>query len=160
MIYWISFSHSYRIEKSAVQLYISPSLFITENENMKHICEWSYETRNTSRTEVSISIARAVYYWGRLNIGCELSLSRVKALPVAVNNFLSMPGKLDCVIRGTLRIKVTETCFSPVDHLQVLITHRKHEYSYGRTGHLILLNPAQLLYYSENSGGICGLWVL
>jgi hypothetical protein len=33
MIYRISFSHSYRIEKSAVQVYISPSLFITENEN-------------------------------------------------------------------------------------------------------------------------------
>jgi hypothetical protein len=34
-----SFSHSYRIEKSAVQVYISPSLFITENENMKQTCE-------------------------------------------------------------------------------------------------------------------------
>jgi hypothetical protein len=38
-IYRISFSHSYRIEKSAVQVYISPSLFITENENTKQTCE-------------------------------------------------------------------------------------------------------------------------
>jgi hypothetical protein len=56
----ISFSCSYRIEKSAVQVHISPSLFITENENMKQTCERSYETRNTKRTEVSISIAHAV----------------------------------------------------------------------------------------------------
>jgi hypothetical protein len=59
-IYRIYFSHSYRIEKSAVQVYISQSLFITENENAKQTCERSYETRNTKRTEVSISIARAV----------------------------------------------------------------------------------------------------
>jgi hypothetical protein len=59
-IYRISFSHSHHIEKSAVQVYISPSLFITENENMKQTCERSYETRNTKRTDVSISIARAV----------------------------------------------------------------------------------------------------
>jgi hypothetical protein len=39
MIYGISFSHSYRTEKSAVQVYISPSLFITENENMKQTCD-------------------------------------------------------------------------------------------------------------------------
>jgi hypothetical protein len=39
VIYRISFSHSYRIEKSAVQVYISPSLFITENENTKQTCE-------------------------------------------------------------------------------------------------------------------------
>jgi hypothetical protein len=57
-IYRISFGYS--IEKSAVQVYISPSLFITENENTKQTCERSYETRNTKRTEVSISIARAV----------------------------------------------------------------------------------------------------
>jgi hypothetical protein len=48
------------MEKSAVQVYISPSVFITENENAKQTCERSYETRNTKRTEVSISIARAV----------------------------------------------------------------------------------------------------
>jgi hypothetical protein len=60
MIYRISFSHSYHIEKSAVQAYISPSLIITENENTKQTCERSYETRNTKRTEVSISIAHAV----------------------------------------------------------------------------------------------------
>jgi hypothetical protein len=54
------FSHSCRIEKSAVQVHISPPLFITENENMKQTCERSYETRNTKRTEVSVSIARAV----------------------------------------------------------------------------------------------------
>jgi hypothetical protein len=59
-IYRISFSHSYRIEKSAIQVYISPSLLITENENTKETCGLSYETRNTKRTEVSISIARAV----------------------------------------------------------------------------------------------------
>jgi hypothetical protein len=59
-IYRISFSHSYRTEKSAVQVYISPSLFITENENTKQTCERSYETRNRKRTEVSITIARAV----------------------------------------------------------------------------------------------------
>jgi hypothetical protein len=59
-IYRIYFSHSYRIEKSSVQVYISPSLFIAENENMKQTCERSYETRNTKRTEVSISIAHAV----------------------------------------------------------------------------------------------------
>jgi hypothetical protein len=59
-IYRISFSHSYPIEKSAVQVYILPSLFISENENTKQTCEWSYETRNTKGTEVSISIARAV----------------------------------------------------------------------------------------------------
>jgi hypothetical protein len=59
-IYRISFSHSYHIEKSTVQVYISPSLFITENENTKQTCEWSYETRNTKRTEVSISLARVV----------------------------------------------------------------------------------------------------
>jgi hypothetical protein len=41
-------------------VYISLALFITENENMKQTCEWSYETRNTKRTEVSISIAHAV----------------------------------------------------------------------------------------------------
>jgi hypothetical protein len=57
-IYRISFS--YRIEKTAVQVKISPSLFITENENTKQTCERSYETRNTKRTEVSISIACAV----------------------------------------------------------------------------------------------------
>jgi hypothetical protein len=45
-IYRISFSHSCRIEKSAVQVYISPFLFITENENTKKTCERSYETRN------------------------------------------------------------------------------------------------------------------
>jgi hypothetical protein len=60
-IYRINFSHSYRIEKSAVQVYISPSLFITENENTKQTCEWSNETRNTRRTEVSTPIARAAY---------------------------------------------------------------------------------------------------
>jgi hypothetical protein len=60
-IYRISFSHGYRIEKSAVQVYISPSVFITENENTKQICAWFYETRNTKRTELSISIARAAY---------------------------------------------------------------------------------------------------
>jgi hypothetical protein len=38
-IYSISFSHSYCIEKSAVQVYISLALFITENENMKQTCE-------------------------------------------------------------------------------------------------------------------------
>jgi hypothetical protein len=59
-IYRISFSHSYRIEKSVVQVYISPSLFITETESMKQTFEWSYETRNTKGTEVSISIACAV----------------------------------------------------------------------------------------------------
>jgi hypothetical protein len=59
-IYRISFSHSYRIEKSAVQVYISPSLFITENENTKQACEKSYETRNTKTAEISISITRAV----------------------------------------------------------------------------------------------------
>jgi hypothetical protein len=58
-IYRISFSHSCRIEKSDVQVYISPSLFITESENTKQTRERSYETRNTKRTEVSISIARA-----------------------------------------------------------------------------------------------------
>jgi hypothetical protein len=60
-IYGISFSHSYRIEKSAVQVYISPSPFITENENKKQTCAWSYETTNTNRTEVSIPTARAEY---------------------------------------------------------------------------------------------------
>jgi hypothetical protein len=59
-VYRISFSHSYRIEKSAVQVYILPSVFITENEFMKQTCEWSYKTRNTKRTEVSISVAHAV----------------------------------------------------------------------------------------------------
>jgi hypothetical protein len=59
-IYRISFSHSYRTEKSAVQVYISTSLFITENENTKQTFELSYETRNTKRTELGISIARAV----------------------------------------------------------------------------------------------------
>jgi hypothetical protein len=59
-IYGIYFSRSSCIEKSAVHVYISPSLFITENEKMKQTCERSYETRNTKRTEVSISIARAV----------------------------------------------------------------------------------------------------
>jgi hypothetical protein len=59
-IYRISFSHSYHIEKTAVQVHISPSLFITKNENTKQTCERPYETRNTKKTEVSISIARAV----------------------------------------------------------------------------------------------------
>jgi hypothetical protein len=59
-IYRIYFSRSYRIEKSAVQVYISSSVFITENENTKQTCERSYETRNTKRTEVSVPIARAV----------------------------------------------------------------------------------------------------
>jgi hypothetical protein len=38
-IYRISFSHSYRIEKYVFQVYISPSLFITGNENTKQTCE-------------------------------------------------------------------------------------------------------------------------
>jgi hypothetical protein len=59
-IYMIYFSHSYRTEKFTVQVYISPSLFITENENRKQTCESSYKTRNTKRTEVRKSIARAV----------------------------------------------------------------------------------------------------
>jgi hypothetical protein len=59
-IYRIYFSHSYPIEKSAVKVYISPSPFITENENTKQTCEWFYETRNTKRTEVSVPTARAV----------------------------------------------------------------------------------------------------
>jgi hypothetical protein len=39
---------------------LSPSLFITENENTKQTCERSYEIRNTKRTEVSILTAHAV----------------------------------------------------------------------------------------------------
>jgi hypothetical protein len=35
VIYMISFSRSYSIERHAAQVYISPSLFITVNENMK-----------------------------------------------------------------------------------------------------------------------------
>jgi hypothetical protein len=35
-------------------VYISPSLFITEDENTKLTCERSYETGNTKRTELSI----------------------------------------------------------------------------------------------------------
>jgi hypothetical protein len=58
--YRISFSQSYHIEKSAVQVYISPSLYFTENENTKQTFERSYETRNTKRTEVGIPIAGAV----------------------------------------------------------------------------------------------------
>jgi hypothetical protein len=59
-MYRISFSHSYCIEKSADEVYISPALFITENENTKQTCERSYETRNTKRIEGSISIAHTV----------------------------------------------------------------------------------------------------
>jgi hypothetical protein len=40
-------------------VYISPSVFITENKNKKQTCERSYETRNTKRTEFSFPIARA-----------------------------------------------------------------------------------------------------
>jgi hypothetical protein len=33
-IYRISLSHNYCVEESVVQVYISPYLFITENDNM------------------------------------------------------------------------------------------------------------------------------
>jgi hypothetical protein len=89
----ISFSRSCCIEKSAVQVYISPSLFITENENTKQTCEWSYETRNTKKTEVSIPIAHAVYWWGRLNISCMLRHKLRKGTVSCYQHFLSVPGK-------------------------------------------------------------------
>jgi hypothetical protein len=38
-IYRISFSHNYHTEKSAVQVYISPPVFITVNENTKQISD-------------------------------------------------------------------------------------------------------------------------
>jgi hypothetical protein len=54
-IYKTSFSHNSPIEKSADQLYLSPSLFITVNCNTKQTSEWSYMKRNTDRTEIDLS---------------------------------------------------------------------------------------------------------
>jgi hypothetical protein len=61
-------------------VYISPSLFITENENTKQTCEWSYETRNTKRTELSISIACAV--WRKINKNRDCVVSEADRLCV------------------------------------------------------------------------------
>jgi hypothetical protein len=43
-----------------VQMYVSSSLFITVNENMKQASEWFYKNSSTKRTELSMSIAHAV----------------------------------------------------------------------------------------------------
>jgi hypothetical protein len=42
------------MEKSSAQVCISPSQFITVNENMKQNSEWSYKNRNTTRRELHI----------------------------------------------------------------------------------------------------------
>jgi hypothetical protein len=60
MIYRISFLHIYHIEKFAVQVFISLSLFIIVNGNTKQTSECSYENKNTKRTDLSMSIACAM----------------------------------------------------------------------------------------------------
>jgi hypothetical protein len=59
-IYRISFLRNYHTEKSPVQVYISQSVCISVNENMKQTSEWSYKNRNTKRTHLGTSIAHAV----------------------------------------------------------------------------------------------------
>jgi hypothetical protein len=50
----IAFSLNHGTEKSAVQVYISPSLFTTVKENTKYISELSYYTSNTTKSDLHL----------------------------------------------------------------------------------------------------------
>lgn len=54
------FSHKYRTGKSAVQVYISASLYFTLHGNTKQIYEWSYKNIKAKTTDLTMSIAGSV----------------------------------------------------------------------------------------------------
>lgn len=94
------------------------------NENIKQTSEWSCENRNTKRTELCMSIERAVpaikinrniaYLHGRRNTISVLVRVLQKALLATANMFLSGPGKLDLGVQGTLCREVIHHLETPV----------------------------------------------
>jgi hypothetical protein len=48
------------MEKYAIQIHISPAMFVTINENTKQTSEWSYVNRDPKGSDFAMSITCAV----------------------------------------------------------------------------------------------------
>jgi hypothetical protein len=101
-------------ETSAAHAYISSTLFITVNENMKHTSERSYGNRNMKRTKPITSVASAIAVkhkqYQRKCIVMQLVTCCLCANLHAscYQHVLSGPGKLISVIRGIPCMKHAE----------------------------------------------------